>query len=721
MTTYDVAIVSDLRFPGGTSSSIAEEVKAQAATGMRTALVHLPTAALRSDPPLNPKLEALVAGGMADLVEGEIHTRLAVIRHPGVLNVAPSPATTLHCDSAVIVANQVPGDLTTTPVYDPAVAHRNAAHWLGREPVWAPVSDQVRRELLAADALLPVLPWNWTNVIDVSEWGAPRDGLLGGAPVLGRHSRAQATKWPRDAETLRVVYPTDGSVRMRVLGGAEPVAKVLGEVPASWDVLPFGAMEPREFLAGIDFFVFYHADEMTEAFGRVVLEALASGAVAVVAPRFREIFGPACVYAEPAGVQPVIAALAVDQQRYAAQSHRGHAVVRARFSPRRHQQQVEAFLRAPAAPAVRSRLPATTPPRVLRPLFVCTNGAGVGHLTRVSAMARRASPWTKPVILTMCAATQIPAFAGVPVEHFPTPRHSGFDTRQWNERFKETLTHLMALHQTDAVVFDGPWPFKGLLQTRRAHPEVPFVWCRRGMAKAVADDLHARAELFDSVISPRDLGSIGRVEAVEDLPNALEVNPILLTDEIDVLDAVDAKRLLGLDPERPAVLVQLGAGNINDTAALHETVIAALEGLGGDHQICVTRSAISQAGLDHENVVTISHYPLSACYAAFDFGVSACGYNSFHEAIAFALPTLFIPNTSTSTDDQEKRAENAAALGIALFAHPEDDGAIAATIKSLADEHERRGIADACRSLFPGNGAADAMAHIEDLAAGVQR
>jgi UDP-N-acetylglucosamine:LPS N-acetylglucosamine transferase len=50
-------------------------------------------------------------------------------------------------------------------------------------------------------------------------------------------------------------------------------------------------------------------------------------------------------------------------------------------------------------------------------------------------------------------------------------------------------------------------------------------------------------------------------------------------------------------------------------------------------------------------------FPISRAIAAFDFSVSAAGYNTFHEVIAQGLPTIFVPNRHPSMDDQGARAE----------------------------------------------------------------
>ncbi|MBA2556956.1 MAG: glycosyl transferase, partial [Chloroflexi bacterium] len=80
--SYDVVMVSDLRFPGGTSSSLAEEIAAQASAGYRTGLVHIPGPLVAGLRPLNPKLVRCVEEGLADLVVGRraIDARLLVMR-----------------------------------------------------------------------------------------------------------------------------------------------------------------------------------------------------------------------------------------------------------------------------------------------------------------------------------------------------------------------------------------------------------------------------------------------------------------------------------------------------------------------------------------------------------------------------------------------------------------------------------------------------------------
>ena len=88
---YDVAVLADLRFPGGTSAALAEELKAAAAGGYRTAILPLKGPVLRRPHPMHPEIAALIAAGSAELVDPleEVECGLLLVHHPQLLTHAP--------------------------------------------------------------------------------------------------------------------------------------------------------------------------------------------------------------------------------------------------------------------------------------------------------------------------------------------------------------------------------------------------------------------------------------------------------------------------------------------------------------------------------------------------------------------------------------------------------------------------------------------------------
>ena len=86
MSVYDVAILSDLRYPGGNSASIVAEVQAQAAAGLSTVLIHVPSPHLKHARPFQARITACLRDGLADLAHdgAEVRAKLLVIRQPRI-------------------------------------------------------------------------------------------------------------------------------------------------------------------------------------------------------------------------------------------------------------------------------------------------------------------------------------------------------------------------------------------------------------------------------------------------------------------------------------------------------------------------------------------------------------------------------------------------------------------------------------------------------------
>src|SRR3954470_10060235 len=115
MTAYDVAILSDLRYPGGNSASIVAEVRAQAAAGLSTVLVHLPSPHLRHARPFQSRIVACLREGLADLAHddgAEIRARVLLIRQPRIFPAEPATVPRIRAGHTIMVLNQPPGDET---------------------------------------------------------------------------------------------------------------------------------------------------------------------------------------------------------------------------------------------------------------------------------------------------------------------------------------------------------------------------------------------------------------------------------------------------------------------------------------------------------------------------------------------------------------------------------------------------------------------------------
>jgi len=353
-------------------------------------------------------------------------------------------------------------------------------------------------------------------------------------------------------------------------------------------------------------------------------------------------------------------------------------------------------------------------------MFVSSNGAGMGHLTRLLAMANRASDRIDPIFFSLSQAVSIVEKYGHPWEYCPSRGDLGCTVEQWNPFFAERFAEALRRYQPRAVVFDGTMPYVGMVQVRKEFPEVSFVWSRRGMWRAsTTTRFLERGSVFDLVVQPGEAAAEADRGPTALRADAVRVGPVTLLDADDLLDRAAARAELGMDSDAPALLLSLGAGNINDiTSDLDVFADAAAAVLDGWH-VYATRPPIQRRGATlREYVRPLSVYPLSRYLKAFDATVVAAGYNSYHEVLLAGVPSVFVPNLDTTTDDQEGRASYAAERGWGVSISRVTRASAEHALRTVSDPVWAGRARESALAAYPANGASAAMAEVERLISG---
>lgn len=338
-------------------------------------------------------------------------------------------------------------------------------------------------------------------------------------------------------------------------------------------------------------------------------------------------------------------------------------------------------------------------------LLVSSNGAGMGHLTRLLAYARRMPTGTRRHVLSLSQAVPVVSSEGLTWEYLPSQGATGQRPASWRAMFAERMTEVLDRVDPDVLVFDGTHPYRGLDEALAAHPRTRSVWSRRGMWKPGRNvDQLAKGSWFDAVLEPGDLAAPADRGATATAATAIRVPPVTLVDPGGLTSRATARESLGLPPDGPLALVSLGAGNINDTDDEVGAAAAALRAHGVG--VCVTAPSIAARAYSGQDVHLVRHFPLSEHFAAFDLMIAAAGYNSFHEALRLGVPTAFVPNDHTSLDDQVARSTYARERGWALSVPTLTGGRGEGVVAELLDRSgDLRG---AAREADPGNGAREA-------------
>jgi hypothetical protein len=339
---YNVVFIGCFCGHGGPQKSMHQEVKILHKKGMKLAICHIePFRFMRTGDPTEyyaPITELLHMGEIDEVLPSDIlRARLVVLRYPPILQFTQRQPFAWKIDRAFVVANQAPFEEDGTDLrYLVADCMRNARDLFGVDPLWVPQGPVVRR------AIEPLLPPNLLaqrdnpGIIDPAEWSGTRRKRTGTQLRIGRYSRDTDIKFPASVETMLKIYPSDGNFIVDIMGGVKTVPKIFGgassHVPSGWLLRPYGSMSPRDFLDSIDVFVYFDHPKTVEAFGRSILEAMASGCAVVLPEKFQEVFGAGPVYCAPEQVREVLERMRTDRAFFDSVREQTLSTVKERFS-----------------------------------------------------------------------------------------------------------------------------------------------------------------------------------------------------------------------------------------------------------------------------------------------------------------------------------------------------------------------------------------------------
>jgi UDP:flavonoid glycosyltransferase YjiC (YdhE family) len=289
-----------------------------------------------------------------------------------------------------------------------------------------------------------------------------------------------------------------------------------------------------------------------------------------------------------------------------------------------------------------------------------TNGVGFGHFTRMLAVAKRMKKLDSDleiIFFTTMPTLHLLKPYGIPAHHIAGPKYfKDMSSEEWNALLEEELIICLETHRPSMFLFDGAFPYRGMLRAIQGRDKMRKLWMRRGTFRKGSSIPVDSINHFDTVIHPQD-SIVSKTSLTEHKQEVITCPPIVMLDQEDLLSREQSRSRLGLPKDGIVVYVQLGAGEINNI----------------ESEVCITVNALLQNPNVHvvlgesligerihfqlPRVQILRDYPNSMYFRGFDATVQAGGYNSFHETRTFGLPALFYPNMNTGMDDQLARCK----------------------------------------------------------------
>ena len=326
-------------------------------------------------------------------------------------------------------------------------------------------------------------------------------------------------------------------------------------------------------------------------------------------------------------------------------------------------------------------------------LFYAVNGLGLGHVTRLLAIARqirRQSAEHQILFLTSSEADSViysEGFAAFKVPSKTIRAETGLSPDLYAKIVQSLTWTAIGSFDPDVLVVDTfpTGTLQELLPVLRWPARTAFIYRAQRLEKAQSATMQHVLPLYDRIIVPHAPGS----ETIP-LPPGTEgrvrwVGPIVIREREELLDRMAARFHLRLPQDATVVYVCFGGGGERDAAMHFHAVIDALADQPG-LILVVAAGPLFRGDLpDHPSVRRLDAYPVAAYLRAFDVAISAAGYNSVHELQLAGVPTVFVP-LERGLDDQSDRATRMAADSGGVVLDTWDAVAIRAAVARLLNE-----------------------------------
>lgn len=364
-------------------------------------------------------------------------------------------------------------------------------------------------------------------------------------------------------------------------------------------------------------------------------------------------------------------------------------------------------------------------------LFYAINGRGLGHLTRLLAIARAARElfdaleW--PCDLQFVTTSEASFVADdFPVYKLPSKtvlaRAHGARDRHV-QHAKLLVSNLVAAMKPDVLVLDTvPYgAFQELAFVRSYARTAAYVYRHQDPAVATSELVQRHLDLFDRILVPDDDGAADDYPVPRGARKRLAfVGRVHGFDHARAWSRERVREYFGVQPDQRLILVAAGGGGDGRDALVH-----LVRAVAADERSFVLAGygPLHRGDLIHApNVVPLTEGNASRFFPGLDAAVSAAGYNAYEELLAARVPALFFAQPK-GMDRQDLRVARGLGLGLHGELPSADASAdvIRGRLEQLLDGELGTRVRAALAERAPPQGALGAAVEIAALCPGVDR
>ncbi|MES2765078.1 MAG: hypothetical protein V4642_04375 [Bacteroidota bacterium] len=356
----------------------------------------------------------------------------------------------------------------------------------------------------------------------------------------------------------------------------------------------------------------------------------------------------------------------------------------------------------------------------IRILNYAVNGLGLGHITRLIAINR----WIRRLCgalgaeaeITFLTSSECDTLAyqnGFPAFKIPSKniiRESGMSPQRYRQIAKQWIWNAVNLCSPDILVVDTfpsgsfdelfgifDFPFKKVFIHRAVRPEI-----------AAREKFQSALSAYHSIVVSQEKFAEAPI-----IPEKLEeriftTGEIMLRNREEIFTREEAREQLGIEQNALVCYITAGGGGDAQNEMLLGELSALADSFKNIHFVIGAGPLYRGREFRKANCTWLTRYNAMELFNAFDFAVSAGGYNSVYELLYCGIPTIFYPQTRLY-DDQNARIEFLKSENLCLVAEPND---VFKNIEILLNESVREGFKNRALKAISKNHALDVAQHI---------
>lgn len=360
-----------------------------------------------------------------------------------------------------------------------------------------------------------------------------------------------------------------------------------------------------------------------------------------------------------------------------------------------------------------------------RIVFYAVNGLGLGHVTRLLAIARavrRQAPEAEILFITSSEADGViyrEGFAAVKLPSKTIREECGLKKPTYLKMAQSVTWAALSSFNPDVLVVDT-YPsgsFEELIPVLRWRQKNVFVFREQRRDTFQSGLLMAALPLYDRLIVPHD--DVAQVGDVPEPHKARAVGPILIRERKELLSRAAARAALCLDhlpAEGLLFYASFGGGGDPEARRALDLTVRAVAAIPGAH-LAIGAGPLARELPESGNNVTVlaGRYPMLDALPAFDAAIAAAGYNTVHELLFAGIPSVLVPFERV-LDNQEARVHSLAQAGACLACAPLTASGLTQAVQQLANADTRKHLAKRAKEVVKTNGASAAAKAILELA-----